>query len=627
MSRDQDIHDTLNQDDPLAEVGPDFRSPDQVAVVWFRHGEVVVASPTASDSPGAYDLDLTKIPSDFNIGAAVSMRRATELGLTPLSEKTQFVTVLPDFAERTQVMALDAVTRSLDDESLITWLIEAERKYVNGTDDHPLFETPLEETACSVLRLPDNNIALTEAPREFLNNVRSQIESFTGIRAEDIKLTVETPSRAALRYFLAATVEGEKVLDPDHLTEVTAIIVIGRTGFSFALWNPRAGLFTEYGFPAPAELKSDELAWNALFNFEASETNANVDEQQVLKLKNELDLYIRQAFDQLLLQLSPETAGELGMSSFARIIWATERDLDAMVTEIARDYENYSGTEFIPIGVASDEAIASGLLLGSFSFGAETVVGAEILPQVDLAKDLAVLADKEELERLRIEQQMLERRQKRAGLALAAPPVIVIALIIGFAVNNIGSQILYGFRESAADQRTAELKPALDRRLGYEAKINSYKEFIKLVGELRKQQPVAMKLLFQLNDRYPLDIDPGFFVGQLEMDDKGQAKMSGLARNPEAVTRFLKSLETARDEDDGELLFQELTYSVREPGASSNNPAMGRNFDQKNSMFQNTAPGVIQWNMTAFYLPVMRSVPEPEEPAKGKKKPAAKPKA
>jgi hypothetical protein len=624
MSRDQDIHDTLNQDDPFEEVGPDFRSPDQVAMVWFRHGGVVVASPTASDSPGTYDLDLTKIPSDFDIGATVSMRRSTELGLSPLSENTQFVTVLPDFAERTQVMALDAVTRSLDDESLITWLIEAERKYVNGTDEHPLFETPLEETACSVLRLPDNNIALTEAPREFLNDVRSQIESFTGIRSEDIKLTVETPSRAALRYFLAATVEGEKVLDPDHITEVMAMIIIARTGFSFALWNPRAGLFSEYGFPAPAELKSDELAWNALFNFEASETNANVDEQQILKLRNELDLYIRQAFDQLLLQLSPETAGKLGMSSFARVVWATDKDLDGMVSEVADDYAKYSGTEFMPIGVSAEEAIASGLLLGSFSFGAETVGGAEILPQVDLARDLAVLADKEELERLRVEQQLLERRRKRAAMALLAPPVFVLALILGFALNNIGSQVMLGMRESAADARALEMKPALERRTEYEAKIESYREFIQLVGELRKQQPVAMRLLFQLNDRYPLDVDPGFFVGQLEIDEKGQTKMRGLARNQEAVTRFLKSLEGARDEADGQLLFESLTYSVRETGASGTNPALDRTFAQSNSMFRNTAPGVIEWDMSAVYLPVKKSLPDPEENTKNTKKPASK---
>jgi hypothetical protein len=183
---------------------------------------------------------------------------------------------------------------------------------------------------------------------------------------------------------------------------------------------------------------------------------------------------------------------------------------------------------------------------------------------------------------------------------------------------------MLGMRESAADARTAELKPALDRRTEYEAKIESYREFIQLVGELRKQQPVAMRLLFQLNDRYPLDVDLGFFVGQLEMDEKGQAKMRGLARNPEAVTRFLKSLEAARDEVDGQLLFEGLTYSVRETGAAGANPAMDRTFAQNNPIFRNTVPGVIEWDMSATYLPVKRSLPEAEEKSKTPKKSASK---
>jgi hypothetical protein len=610
MSMEADIHGTFNPDDLIEDGAPAFQSPDQVAIVWFGHGDVVVASPTASDSPGSYDLDLTKVPTEFNLGATISMRRSTELGVPSLSEKTRFVTVLPDFTERTRVMALEPMTRSLDDEALISWLIEAERKYVNGTDDYPLFETPLEETVYSVLRLPDNNIALTESPRKTLVEVRAQIESFTGIREGDIDLVVETPSRAALRYYLSATVEGGKLLEAEHIAEVTAVIVMGRTGFSFGLWNPRAGLFTEYGFPAPAELQSDRIAWNALFNFDATETNANVDEQQILKLRNEVDLYLRQAFDQLLLQLSPETAGELGMSSFGRVVWATEPDLDGMVSEIAADYQSYSGIEFMPIGVSADEAMASGLLLGSFSFGADSVEAAEVIPVVDLARDLAVLADKEELERLRVEQQLIERRRKRAALALSAPPVIVLALIIGFALDTVRSHVMFGFRESAADAKAAELKPALDRRVEYERKIDGYREFIQLVGELRKQQPLTMKLLFQLNDRFPLDVDPGFFVGQLEIDEKGQTKMRGLARNPEAVTRFLKSLESAKDETDGELLFEGLTYSVRETGALV--PGLERSTSQGSPIFRNTAPGIIEWDMSATYLPVKKSLPEPE---------------
>src|SRR5436190_9391824 len=82
-------------------------SLDQVAVVWNGSGEVVAASPLGGNGSGVFEIDLARFPSEFNLGAALNMRRAGHSSIPPLSQETLFLTVLPDFSERTRILALD----------------------------------------------------------------------------------------------------------------------------------------------------------------------------------------------------------------------------------------------------------------------------------------------------------------------------------------------------------------------------------------------------------------------------------------------------------------------------------------------------------------------------------------
>jgi len=71
-------------------------SLDQTAVVWSHSGEVVAASPLASGA-GIYEIDVARFPTEFNLGAALNMRRASHSNVPPLSQESLFLTTLPIF--------------------------------------------------------------------------------------------------------------------------------------------------------------------------------------------------------------------------------------------------------------------------------------------------------------------------------------------------------------------------------------------------------------------------------------------------------------------------------------------------------------------------------------------------
>src|SRR5438105_2938586 len=135
------------------EFDPDFAnvagSADQLSSVWNSIGEVVTASPRPGSLPGTVDIAVERYASDFDLAKAINAKRTRDLKLPPLSHLTNYLTAASDYSERTRILALDGERLSLPDEDLLEWLINAEREMLLGTDNHPVFETALEDTACS----------------------------------------------------------------------------------------------------------------------------------------------------------------------------------------------------------------------------------------------------------------------------------------------------------------------------------------------------------------------------------------------------------------------------------------------------------------------------------------------
>ncbi len=606
-------------------------SPDQIAVCWNNSNEVIAASPAAAEIGGSYDMDITRLPADFDLAAALNMRREKNLGVPPLTEQTHYLTIVPNFNERTRILALDGSTLALNDDDLTEWLIEAERQVIIGTDNHPIFETALADTACAITRLPNGLVAMTEVPRQALQLAREKIRPLTGNAASaNFSLAIETPLRSAARYFLTALPEGASALRPEKEAEVTAFLLITKAGFNYGLWSPSAGLFTEYGFLSPTEISQQREGFQRFGAARIVESEAASPEAQAALEAKNLEAYIRHAFDQLFLQMSPETLGQLQLSAYSQVVWATDIGLSETVSAVASEFAERTGLDFYQIGVPVDEAIAGGLLFGSFNFGDDTVAGAEILPPVNLARDLLVLADTEEIERRRIDEVYAMRRRSRTLLAIAAMPVVVCAVLFALVADIIRTQFMLGFRDVRAELHAAELKPALDRRKGYEANLKWYQEFIKQVSNLRRQQPVGIGMLYELNPSYPFNSDPSFYISELKLQTNGGVEIKGLARNKDAVTSFLRALEFSGGTQSGTKLFSNLTYEVQEGAPQQENQQnLGRLGNLTGTNLSSTtppAPGIISWSIKGNYLPMAEFLPPPD-PSKTTPGAPAKPNA
>jgi hypothetical protein len=589
-------------------------SSDQLAVVWSGEGGVVVASPQRG-AGGTYSLDVVRFPSDFNLGAAVEMRRRGQLGLPPLSDQTLVSTVVSDFSERTRILALDGERLSFGDDELAEWLVTAEQNMVIGTDNHPIFETALEDTASAIGRLPNGQVAMTEVPRFQVELARDRMRPFVGAATRQPNLIVETPVRCAARYFLTALREGDATLHGGKEKEVTAFLLISRGGFSFGLWSPLTGLFHEYSFIAPKDL----------------DTAATRSKQPAGKADGgKVEAYIRRAFEQLIMQLSPERIEQLQLENYSQIVWAAELGMAEQIAPVAAEYAEKSGLTLFQIPVPVDEAVAGGLLFGSFSFGDSEPEGARRMPPVNLARDLMVQADTEQSERRQQELAVAAKRKSRAVFTILAAPVIAAALLCAYAANLARENIALAFRESSADARTEELKPALDRRRSYEANLQWYQEFVTQVSGLRKQQPVGIGLLYQLDSNYPLTLDPAFYVSDLKLDPKGAMEMRGLARNKDAIAAFLKSLEFAGGAESGSRLFANLAYEVQEGSpiqAAAGRPPLPA-MSGSTLTGSAVAPGVISWSMKGSFLPLAQLAPaEPPKPGAPPQQTAAAPPA
>jgi len=607
-------------------------SPDQIAVFWNNSGEVIAASPASSDVPGSFDMDITRLPADFDLSAALNMRREKNLDVPPLSEQTLYLTVVPSFTERTRILALDGNTLALGDDELAEWLIEAERQMILGTDSHPVFETALQDTACTIIRLPNGQVAMTEVSRSLIEATREKIIPLTGNSfTANFNLTVETPLRCAARYYLTALPEGAIALRSEKESEVTAFLLVSKSGFNYGLWSPSAGLFSEYAFLAPTEInrQGDDFYKFGSSPYETvtrevriidgkAEAASSANESDNLRDSENLQSYIRHAFDQLFLHLSPEKLEQLQLSGYSRVVWATELGLTETVSVIAADYAEKTGLDLFQIGVPVDETVAGGLLFGSFNFGDDAVAGAEILPPVNLARDLLVLADTEEVEQRRLEERYVQKRRNRAVLSLVAVPVIVLACLLAYVANLVRSEFALTLREQRADARALELKPALDRRNSYEVNLKWYQEFIKQVSSLRRQQPVGIGLLYELNPNYPFNVDPAFYVSELKLTKEGGVEIKGLARNKDAVTSFIRSMEFAGGPESGKKLFSNLTYEVQEgiaqTAAVPNGQATLPTMAGSNLGATKPAPGIIAWSIKGNYLPMTEFIPP--DPAK-----------
>ena len=215
-------------------------------------------------------------------------------------------------------------------------------------------------------------------------------------------------------------------------------------------------------------------------------------------------------------------------------------------------------------------------------------------------------------------------------MTMLAAPVVVAACLCALVGYLFASAVMTSWRDRTAMAKTDDLRPKLERRRSYEANLKWYKEFIAEVSQLRKQQPVGIGLLYQLDPNYPFNVDPAFYVSSMELKPPpanqaaptGDFEMKGFSRNKDAIALFLKSLEFAGGAESGSRLFSNLTYEVQEPAALTVAAGQTKLPTIPGSTLSGAgtaAPGVVTWSVKGIYLPVAqfapKSTPTPGTPA------------
>ena len=202
-------------------------SADQLSAVWNDNGGIVAAWPASRDGGHSWEIEVKRFESNFNLTQQINLQRGGQAASRPLSQDTAFLTTVTEFSERTRILALDGDRLALDDQELVKWLITAEQQVVLGTDNHPFFETSLDDTACVIRRLPNGLVAITEVPRAHIFAARERFRTLIGDRVVSfVDACIETPVRSTARYFLTAVKEGEQVQRAGKEAEVTAFILI-----------------------------------------------------------------------------------------------------------------------------------------------------------------------------------------------------------------------------------------------------------------------------------------------------------------------------------------------------------------------------------------------------------------
>src|SRR5688572_13121011 len=97
----------LGQKSPMPSANGDLaQSPDQLAISWDGDGRIAGAWPFSRNGSGSWEVQVERFKSAFNLAQAINLRRGGQAGTLALSSDTLFLTTIPEFSERTRILAL-----------------------------------------------------------------------------------------------------------------------------------------------------------------------------------------------------------------------------------------------------------------------------------------------------------------------------------------------------------------------------------------------------------------------------------------------------------------------------------------------------------------------------------------
>lgn len=513
--------------------------------------------------------------------------------------------VLPEgFSARTRVEALGDAVKTAPDSYVTSLLIEN----LARAADSGAARAAGPAKVIDWTRLPDGGVAVTEANQvavtQSVERAYDWLTASAPVPSGDeeegdaggqwqVGFAAETWMRAVLRYYLAVhapAVNAQAEAARPGGDKVTAVLIVLPGGCSIGTWSPARGLreleehfvpldLEDFGGQGEADL-GDTLQ-------QAREANAT------------------HAVRRLTQMLTPRALESEGISGVERVVWVAS---ECMAPSVALAVGTFAGRVDYPVEllkVWAEEAAAHGLALGG---------GSSAVPSIDLATDLR---ERNNADRSRVEEAVVARSaslRAAALLAAFAPLVLAFVVIAALAANNFVTSIRLGSAEARAQQEAARLKPIAEERRAAEENVRFFQTVFNQIFDRRSRQGGTVRLLDDLNARYPVE-DPSWFVKEMSAKDDGTVEIKGLARSRQSVIAFARQLEFSGD------LFRKGTVGTKfEGGVPAAQPAAAA---------QSGAPAesVIEWTVSGVYIPLTNdNAPAPAAQQAGAPSQAAAPK-
>lgn len=431
---------------------------------------------------------------------------------------------------------------------------------------------PLAERASDWSRTPDNKIALTEMPRDEVAGVQAWTRAAVtadDAEAELVHVAVETPLRAALRSLLHDSPEFGRV--PEG--QAVALLLISSYGATVGLWSPARGLFKELEEPfQPVGIDDAALEDETLSAFAAE---AAFDERGLDEVRT---ADVGHALGRLAKLIAPAALAKDQITGVSSLVWMASASVRPFVAGQLGEFARESSLPVVEQPGGLEERIALGLALGAV---------ASAVPSIDLATDLRERRDADAARFDAVREAAASAGRASAVLAVAAPLVVVLAVVLALfvGINLEGWTITRA--EAAANAEAQVLRPIAEERKAAEANIKWFETVINQVVEMRSKQGGVVRLLDDLNARYPHG-DQTWVVREMTADAAGNVQIKGLTKNEDALYTFYRNLDFSNG------LFAGVGLQKGTGGAPAA-PGLGGS----------QAPaGVIEWTVKATYAPL-----------------------
>lgn len=426
------------------------------------------------------------------------------------------------FTKRVEI----GITRQSTDETVTDKLIKAIE-----ANQHPdlVIDPTFNETACTWTRAGET-ISFTQVERKLVNDTRRAVldwleesGALAGREADPPYIRIETRTSALLRLWkqsrgdvrIVEEIEGVSTgagaetnqLERQHAT--VALVTIERGGFTFGLHNERKGLVYE-----------TEEAFG----------------------ETSVEMAVNYAIQRFFALVAPESLTDLQIAPVTKIIFSAEREMRSHLKSFFdEELKGIHAEEIsLPVSLIRDSggphldhasALAMGLVLADHE-----------QPHGDLSVNPRELLTHYIAERRKIEQERERQLRRIAAVAILAPLVAVLAVILSSWIY-LKYQASVITETRVVEEREAE-RLAKERNLRQTAEQNFsfYSQLTEQIVALRKRQTAMPRLLADLNASWP-STDNTWFVSDLKVGLDGSIEIKGKTKREESVTQFARALE------------------------------------------------------------------------------------